>query len=93
MSKEFDESRRLFGEMFPDTPKEQVDEMFAMLVDAVDKALLEAASKDFISMGIDEDGGFTFWMTEKQVAAFFDRSRGMLDEMFPNASKEGEAQM
>ena len=93
MSKEFDNSRRLFGEMFPNASKEEVDEMFAMLVDAVDKALLEAASKDFISMGIDEDGGFTFWMTEKQVEAFFDRSRGMLDEMFPNASKEGEAQM
>ena len=24
MSKEFDESRRLFGEMFPDAPKEEV---------------------------------------------------------------------
>ena len=70
MSKEFDESRRLFGEMFPNAPKEEVDEMFAMLVDAVDKALLEAASRDLISMGIDEDGGFTFWMTEKQIQAF-----------------------
>ena len=70
MSKEFDESRRLFGEMFPDTPKEEVDEMFAMFVDAVDRALLEAASRDLISMGIDENGGFTFWMTEKQIQAY-----------------------
>ena len=70
MSKEFDNSRRLFGEMFPNAPKEEVDEMFAMLVDAVDKALLEAASRDLISVGIDEDGGFTFWMTEKQIQAF-----------------------
>ena len=70
MSKEFDNSRRLFGEMFPNTPKEEVDEMFARFVDAIDMALLEAASRDLISMGIDEDGGFTFWMTEKQIQAF-----------------------
>lgn len=69
MSKEFNESRRLFGEMFPDASKEEVDEMFSMLVDAVDKALMEAASRDLISMGIDENGGFTFWMTEKQIQA------------------------
>ena len=41
-----------------------------MFVDAVDKALMEAASRDLISMGIDENGGFTFWMTEKQIQAF-----------------------
>ena len=70
MSKEFDNSRRLFGEMFPNASKEEVDEMFAMFVDTVDKALMEAASRDLISMGIDKDGGFTFWMTEKQIQAF-----------------------
>ena len=70
MSKEFDNSRRLFGEMFPNASKEEVDEMFARFVDAIDMALLEAASRDLISMGIDENGGFTFWMTEKQIRAF-----------------------
>lgn len=60
----------MFGEMFPNLPEEEVNEMFAMLTDAVDKALMEAASKDLISMGVDENGGFTFWMTEKQIQAF-----------------------
>lgn len=70
MSNEHSEARRLFGEMFPNLPEEEVNEMFAMLTDAVDKALMEAASKDLISMGVDENGGFTFWMTEKQIQAF-----------------------
>lgn len=70
MSNEYNEARRLFGEMFPNLPEEEVDEVFAMFVDAVDKALMESASRDLISMGIDENGGFTFWMTEKQIQAF-----------------------
>lgn len=70
MSNEHNEARRLFGEMFPNLPEEEVNEMFAMLTDAVDKALMEAASRDLISMGVDENGGFTFWMTEKQIQAF-----------------------